>query len=79
MYCNYLYDTLTTFFKEFPPHSGQDYRQRCYEDHALSDDKEHTVFFKEHGARWTELARLPYFDLVRHTIIHPMHNLLLGV
>ncbi|KAG2742653.1 hypothetical protein P692DRAFT_20879248 [Suillus brevipes Sb2] len=64
---------------EFPPHSGQDHRQRCYEDHALSDDKEHTVFFKEHGARWTELARLHYFDLVQHTIIHPMHNLLLGI
>ncbi|KAG2365895.1 hypothetical protein BDR07DRAFT_1275829, partial [Suillus spraguei] len=35
--------------------------------------------FEEHGARWTELARLPYFDLVRQTIIDPMHNLLLGI
>ena len=37
-----------------------------------------TIFFSQHGVRWTELARLPYFDLVRHTIIDLMHNLLLG-
>jgi hypothetical protein len=43
------------------------------------DNDAHTTFFKEHGARWTELARLPYFDLVRQTIIDPMHNLLLGM
>lgn len=28
--------------------------------------------------RWTEFARLPYVDLVRYTIIDPMHNMLLG-
>lgn len=34
--------------------------------------------FKEKGARFYELARLPYFDPIRMTIIDPMHNLLLG-
>ncbi|KAJ7148860.1 hypothetical protein C8R46DRAFT_1167134 [Mycena filopes] len=36
-------------------------------------------FFSEHGVRWTEFARLKYFDLVRYTVVDPMHNLLLGV
>ncbi|KAJ7791987.1 hypothetical protein B0H14DRAFT_2395176, partial [Mycena olivaceomarginata] len=36
-------------------------------------------FFTKHGVRWTEFARLKYFDLVRYTAIDPMYNLLLGV
>lgn len=32
----------------------------------------------EHGSRYSELMRLPYFDCVRFTIIDPMHNLFLG-
>ncbi|KAF8839068.1 hypothetical protein BDN67DRAFT_880957, partial [Paxillus ammoniavirescens] len=42
-------------------------------------DEEHEEYFQKHGVRWTELARLSYFNLVRHTIIDPMHNLLLGI
>ncbi|KAJ7219919.1 hypothetical protein GGX14DRAFT_355369, partial [Mycena pura] len=36
-------------------------------------------FIATHGAQWTEIARIWYFDLVRYTIVDPMHNLLLGV
>ncbi|KAG2190839.1 hypothetical protein INT47_005589 [Mucor saturninus] len=32
----------------------------------------------ENGVRWSQLHRLGYFDLVRGTIIDPMHNLFLG-
>ncbi|OAD65777.1 hypothetical protein PHYBLDRAFT_102100, partial [Phycomyces blakesleeanus NRRL 1555(-)] len=31
-----------------------------------------------HGVCWSELHRLQYFDIVRCTIIDPMHNLFLG-
>ncbi|KAJ7312545.1 hypothetical protein DFH08DRAFT_918005 [Mycena albidolilacea] len=36
-------------------------------------------FFKKNGVRWTEFARLIYFDIVKWTVVDPMHNLLLGV
>ncbi|KAJ7573251.1 hypothetical protein C8J56DRAFT_1008382 [Mycena floridula] len=36
-------------------------------------------FFSENGVRWSEFARLSYFDLVRNTIVDPMHNMLLGL
>ncbi|KAJ7017492.1 hypothetical protein C8F04DRAFT_1215036 [Mycena alexandri] len=36
-------------------------------------------FFKKYGVHWTEFARLTYFDLVKWTVVDPMHNLLLGV
>ncbi|EIW73973.1 hypothetical protein CONPUDRAFT_40430, partial [Coniophora puteana RWD-64-598 SS2] len=42
-------------------------------------ETERREFFERHGVRWTELARLPYFDLVRQSIIDPMHNLILGI
>ncbi|TDL17025.1 hypothetical protein BD410DRAFT_816596 [Rickenella mellea] len=46
---------------------------------ALETKSERGDYFKENGVRWTELARLPYLDLVRSTVIDPMHNLLLGI
>ncbi len=33
---------------------------------------------REHGLRYSVLLELPYFDVVRHSVIDPMHNLLLG-
>ncbi|KAJ7369115.1 hypothetical protein DFH08DRAFT_983984 [Mycena albidolilacea] len=38
-----------------------------------------TEFFSQYGVQWTKFACLQYFDLVKYTIIDPMHNLLLGV
>jgi hypothetical protein len=56
-----------------------DHRQNCFKEHSLETDEERDDFFKKHGARWTELARLPYFDLVCCMIIDPTHNLFLGL
>ena len=33
---------------------------------------------KKYGVRYSELLRLPYFDIVEYHVIDPMHNLLLG-
>ncbi|TBU21201.1 hypothetical protein BD311DRAFT_679081, partial [Dichomitus squalens] len=46
---------------------------------SLEDKKERDEYFKQHGSRWSELMRLPYYDCVAMTVIDPMHNLLLGV
>ncbi|KIK82150.1 hypothetical protein PAXRUDRAFT_27670 [Paxillus rubicundulus Ve08.2h10] len=32
-----------------------------------------------HGVHWSELAHLPYFDLVQYMTMDPMHNLLLAL
>lgn len=34
---------------------------------------------KSNGARYTELSRLPYLNIIRHHVIDPMHNLFLGL
>jgi len=36
------------------------------------------AFVKKTGTHFTQLSRLPYFDLVHSIIINPMHNLILG-
>ncbi|KAI0372361.1 hypothetical protein BV20DRAFT_978220 [Pilatotrama ljubarskyi] len=36
-------------------------------------------FVKEHATRYTELSRLPYFNIVEQIVIDPMHNLFLGL
>ena len=70
-------DTKHIFVTELPKRDGDEHRQKCYEWKELSPD-ERGEFFTNHGVRWSELARLPYFDIVRQSIIDPMHNLLLG-
>ncbi|KAJ7046027.1 hypothetical protein C8F04DRAFT_939036 [Mycena alexandri] len=63
----------------YPARDGERHRQLCYQYAALKTTKAREEFFKRHGVRWTEFARLKYFDLIRYTVIDPMHNLLLGV
>ena len=35
--------------------------------------------FSDHGVRWSEMMRLPYWDPTRHVVVDGMHNLFLGL
>lgn len=35
-------------------------------------------FAKSYATRWSELSRLPYFDMCQMIVVDPMHNLFLG-
>ena len=39
---------------------------------------EKTQLQKKYGVQYSELCRLPYFDVVRNHVIDPMHNMYLG-
>lgn len=39
---------------------------------------ERTAIFKQHGIRWSELHRLPYWDFTRYAVLDVMHNIFLG-
>ncbi|KIK78458.1 hypothetical protein PAXRUDRAFT_28616 [Paxillus rubicundulus Ve08.2h10] len=64
---------------EFEGRNGEEHHKGCFEEKSLQTDEECEEYFQKHGVQWTELAQLPYFNLVWHTIIDPMHNLLLGI
>ena len=34
---------------------------------------------RSYGAKYSEIFQLPYFDVVRHHVIDPMHNIFLGI
>lgn len=63
---------------EFPPRDGEEHRRQCYEWLNLETEDAREEFFTRVGVRWSEFARLEYFDMVRWTVVDPMHNLLLG-
>jgi len=62
------------------------FRQRTDEQHRqfgeayakCTTNKERDDFVKKNATRWSEFARLPYFDFCRMIVIDPMHNLILG-
>jgi hypothetical protein len=45
---------------------------------SLTTSNARKAFVKEHATRYTQLSRLPYFDLVEQIVVDPMHNLFLG-
>ncbi|KIM79981.1 hypothetical protein PILCRDRAFT_89847 [Piloderma croceum F 1598] len=55
-------------------------QRRLGEEYAnLNTANARDNFVKKYATHWTELAQLPYFDLVCMITIDPMHNLLLGL
>jgi hypothetical protein len=77
----YFYSLLCslTRFIGYAPRNGKDFRRKAQEYRSLDSDDARKRYFDEHGVRWTEFARLTYFDIVRCSVIDPMHNLLQGV
>ncbi|KZT26645.1 hypothetical protein NEOLEDRAFT_1062734, partial [Neolentinus lepideus HHB14362 ss-1] len=63
----------------YEPRNGETHRGRCFTWKSLKTQADRDTFFETFGARWTEFARLSYFDLVRYTLIDPMHNTLQGI
>ncbi len=45
---------------------------------VLPTQAEREEDFARNGVRWSEFARLEYYDVVRMSVIDPMHNFLQG-
>ena len=45
--------------------------------HAPTASKRHEIE-QNHGVRFTDLLRIPYFDTVRFIVVDPMHSIFLG-
>src|SRR6202789_3244416 len=46
---------------------------------TAQDEETRAQLFKQSGIRWSELLRLPYFDIVQCVVVDAMHNLFLGL
>jgi hypothetical protein len=56
-----------------------DCRSSAAQYYAADDEKSRQAFFDSSGIRWSELLRLPYFDMGRCIVVDAMHNLFLGL
>ncbi|KAG2357583.1 hypothetical protein BDR07DRAFT_1235453, partial [Suillus spraguei] len=63
----------------FRPRTNEEQRELGERYHRLTTASARKNFVKEHGTRYTQLSRLPYFNLVEQIVIDPMHNLYLGL
>ena len=54
------------------------HRQFAHKHKDATTRAEQKVIERDHGCRYSVLHDLPYFDVIRYTVVDPMHNLLLG-
>jgi hypothetical protein len=66
-------------FTAFKLRTNEEQRRLGDQYHKLTTPTARKNFVKEHATRYTQLSRLPYFDLVEQIVIDPMHNLFLGM
>ena len=66
---------------------GEWFRERSLDEHRRNaegwlsciSNEERKQHVSETHVRWSEMLRLPYFNLIRHLIVDPMHCLFLGI
>lgn len=63
---------------EWTPRKHSEHMKQVSDVMAASTATRNEQVEKKYGVRYSELLRLPYFDIVEYHVIDPMHNLLLG-
>lgn len=80
----------TAHFGEKPNFSGYDCQNWLPRDNTTHKEKGSAYksaptasarkeILRSYGAKYSELFKLPYFDVVRYHVINPMHNIFLGI
>lgn len=62
----------------FPERTDAEHRRLQKEYLKCATKSARDAFVKKHATRWSELHRLPYFNMCEMIVIDPMHNLFLG-
>ncbi|CDO72139.1 hypothetical protein BN946_scf184962.g82 [Trametes cinnabarina] len=62
----------------WPRRSRADHYECARKWRDAKTEAERERLFNEHGIRWSELLRLPYWDPTRFALVDAMHNLFLG-
>lgn len=70
---------VTIFMSIWQCRTHTQHYQNCIASKNAKTTTERARIEKENGARYTELLRLSYFDIIRFHVVDPMHNLFLGL
>ncbi|RDX44513.1 hypothetical protein OH76DRAFT_1096267 [Lentinus brumalis] len=72
--------TVAAFTRSaFPTRTDSQHREYMSQYQQCGTKAARDEFAKKYATRWSELARLPYFDMCRMIVVDPMHNLFLGL
>lgn len=71
--CTYRYS------QGFQPRTNDEQRKLQREYLECPNKSAREEFVKRSATRWSELYRLPYFDVCEMIVVDPMHNLFLGM
>ena len=66
-------------FESWTPRTDRECREHSTAYRNAGTSAQAQKIFAAYGRRWSELERLPYFDITRFVVVDPMHNLLLGL
>lgn len=64
--------------EQWTPRTLADHNKHINEAKAAKTQTAHERIERKIGARYSQLLRLKYFDVVRYHLVDPMHNLFLG-
>ena len=83
LFCSHCLTTLTNIndinFAAWESRTYEHYKHWGKKWRDAKTKAERKAFFRDHGVRWSELMRLPYWDPTRHVVVDGMHCLLLGI
>lgn len=68
-----------TDYQSWKPQTNAECREAAEEYRDADDSITQAQIFDRTGLRWSELLRLPYFDITRCVVVDSMHNLFLGI
>ncbi|KAJ8457610.1 hypothetical protein ONZ51_g11431 [Trametes cubensis] len=77
-FCRLRKQHINDLCRPWPTRSADEHRQLADEWLKASSEAERNAVFEEHGIRWSELLRLPYWDPLRFPVVDAMHCLFLG-
>ena len=84
-FCSVCHCTLSvhgygnTAYKTWRRRTNQECRDAADQYRNAQNEKTCTKTFDGTGMRWSELLRLPYFDISKCVVVDSMHNLFLGL
>lgn len=77
--CKLMKSNISNFdIKSWPRWTRKEHYKAAEAWRDAPDEKGREAVFQEHGVRWSELFRLPYWDPLKFSVVDAMHNLFLN-
>lgn len=78
-FCRLQDHDITNFDVDtWPRYTWEEHVRLASEWRDAPNEKDRDAIWKRHSIRWSELLRLPYWDITKYAVLDAMHNLFLG-